>query len=269
MGAVALNIVLNLTLVQVLGYRGLALGTSIAAVANAVTLLALLRRRLDGLDLPRVFLMLAKMTVASAAMGLAAWWLHGWLAETWEGVSLLVRLVRVTASIVAGVAVLFVTARALRNPGARSRHRAGGGAPAVARPDARVRRRLLASVSRFILGRGSRMWASDDVRKIIRRDSRKNGFWIGAGIGIAAAMGICQLDNLFPCATCEGEPFHPWNAGLGPWHRWSRWVHRRWEDEGDPIRATPDLSAWPCLPQCRRQRGWVHELLWRGDVGRR
>ena len=114
MGAVALNIVLNLTLVQVLGYRGLALGTSIAAVANAVTLLALLRRRLDGLDLPRVFLMLAKMTVASAAMGLAAWWLHGWLAETWEGVSLLVRLVRVTASIVAGVAVLFVTARALR-----------------------------------------------------------------------------------------------------------------------------------------------------------
>ena len=114
MGAVALNIVLNLALVQVLGYRGLALGTSIAAVANAVTLLALLRRRLDGLDLPRVFLMLVKMTVASAAMGLAAWWLHGWLAETWEGAGLLVRFVRVTTSIAAGVAVLFAAARALR-----------------------------------------------------------------------------------------------------------------------------------------------------------
>ena len=65
------------------------------------------------------------------------------------------------------------------------------------------------------VGRGSRMWASDDVRKIIRRDSRKNGFWIGAGIGIAAAMGICQLANPGPCATYEGEPFHLWNAGLG------------------------------------------------------
>ena len=114
MGAVALNIVLNLILVEVLGYRGLALGTSIAALANAVTLLALLRRRLDGLELPRVFLVLAKMTVASAAMGLAAWWLHGWLAETWQGVGLLVRLARVMASIAAGVAVLFVAARVLR-----------------------------------------------------------------------------------------------------------------------------------------------------------
>ena len=114
MAAVALNIALNLVLVQVMGYRGLALGTSIAAIANAMTLLLLLRRRLDGLDLPRVFLMLGKMTVASAAMGLAAWWLHGWLAEAWEGVSLSLRLVRVTASIAAGVAVLFVAARALR-----------------------------------------------------------------------------------------------------------------------------------------------------------
>ena len=113
-GAVALNVVLNLILVEVLGYRGLALGASIAALANAVTLLALLRRRLDGLDLPRVLLVLAKMTVASAAMGMAAWWLHGWLAETWEGVGLLVRLARVTASIAAGVAVLFAAARVLR-----------------------------------------------------------------------------------------------------------------------------------------------------------
>ena len=114
MGAVVLNIVLNLILVQVMGYRGLALGTSIAALVNAATLLALLRRRLDGLDLPRVLLMLVKITVASAAMGLAAWWLHGWLTATWEGVGLSLRLARVTASIAAGVAVLFVAARVLR-----------------------------------------------------------------------------------------------------------------------------------------------------------
>ena len=114
MGAVALNIVLNLALVQVLGYRGLALGTSIAAVANAVLLLILLRRRLDGLDLPRVCLTLGKMVVASAAMGAVAWWFHGWLVEMWEGVSLSLRLLRVTASMAVAVAVLFVAARALR-----------------------------------------------------------------------------------------------------------------------------------------------------------
>ena len=85
LGAVALNIVLNLALVQVLGYRGLALGTSIAAVANALTLLALLRRPLGGLDLPRIVLVLIKITIAAAAMGIAAWSLHAWLAETWTG----------------------------------------------------------------------------------------------------------------------------------------------------------------------------------------
>ena len=43
--SVGLNLVLNLILVQVLGFRGLALGTAIAAVLNAVVLLWLLRRQ--------------------------------------------------------------------------------------------------------------------------------------------------------------------------------------------------------------------------------
>ena len=114
LGAVALNIVLNLALVQVLGYRGLALGTSIAAVANALTLLALLRRPLGGLDLPRIVLVLIKITIAAAAMGIAAWSLHAWLAETWTGATLVLRLVRVTTSVAAAIAVLVAVARLLR-----------------------------------------------------------------------------------------------------------------------------------------------------------
>ena len=114
LSAVALNIVLNLILVEVISYRGLALGTSIAALVNAVTLLALLRRRLNGLDLPRVLLVFAKVSVASAAMGLAAWATHDRLAEAWEGAGLVLRLGRVSASIAAGILVLIGSARLLR-----------------------------------------------------------------------------------------------------------------------------------------------------------
>ena len=112
-GAVALNVGLNLALVRVMGYRGLALGASIAALANAVTLLALLRRRLRGLDLPRVLLVLARIAAASAAMGAAAWWLHGRLAAPWGG-GFLPRPVPVAGAVAGGVLVLILAARLLR-----------------------------------------------------------------------------------------------------------------------------------------------------------
>src|SRR5215471_18067191 len=52
--AVVVNAVLNVILAGLFGYRGLALGTSIAALFNAAGLLWLLRRRLAGLDDRRV-----------------------------------------------------------------------------------------------------------------------------------------------------------------------------------------------------------------------
>ena len=114
MSAVALNLVLNVILVQIMGYRGLALGTSIVALVNAVILLALLRRRLHGLDLPRVLLVLGKVAVASAAMGAAAWMTHARLIDAWDGAGLVDRLARLSASITAGVLVLAAAARLLR-----------------------------------------------------------------------------------------------------------------------------------------------------------
>ena len=113
-GAVALNVVLNLVLVEIMGYRGLALGTSIVALANAVTLLALLRRRLHGLDLPRVLLVFGKIALASAAMGAAAWMTHERLLHAGDGAGFVIRLGQVAASIAAGVLVLGVAARILR-----------------------------------------------------------------------------------------------------------------------------------------------------------
>jgi putative peptidoglycan lipid II flippase len=70
--AVLVNAVLNLLLAPLLGYRGLALGTSIAALFNAAGLLWLLHRRLQGLQDRRVLSSLARVTVASLAMGTAA-----------------------------------------------------------------------------------------------------------------------------------------------------------------------------------------------------
>ena len=112
--AVALNIGLNLVLVRVLGYRGLALGTSVAALANALALLILLRPRLDGLDLRRVLTLVGKVSVASAAMGAAAWIVHDRLLDAWEGAAFAVRLGRLAAAIAAGLLVLVLSARLLR-----------------------------------------------------------------------------------------------------------------------------------------------------------
>ena len=112
--AVALNIVLNLILVQVMGFRGLALGTSLAAIVNAGLLLFLLRRRLGGLELDRVAATAAKITLATAAMGSAVWAIHGQLSLLAPGTSLVAQLLRVFGSIGVGVAVLITAARLLR-----------------------------------------------------------------------------------------------------------------------------------------------------------
>ena len=114
MAAVALNIALNLLLVRTLGYSGLALGTSIAAMANALALLLLLHRRLNGLDLRRVLLLLGKVAVASAAMGAAAWATHDRLLDLWDSTGFALRLGRLASSIAIGLAVLLLSARLLR-----------------------------------------------------------------------------------------------------------------------------------------------------------
>ena len=71
--SVATNLVLNLALNAVMGFRGLALGTAIAAIVNAVLLLWLLGRRLEGVEGWRVGTAFVKILIASGAMGIAAY----------------------------------------------------------------------------------------------------------------------------------------------------------------------------------------------------
>ena len=79
--SILVNLVLNIMLVRVMGYRGLALGTAIAALFNACTLLYLLNRRLGGIDGRRIGVAFGKILVASILMGVASYFAADWLAS--------------------------------------------------------------------------------------------------------------------------------------------------------------------------------------------
>jgi putative peptidoglycan lipid II flippase len=111
---VGLNVVLNITLAHVMGYRGLALGPAIAALFNAAALLWLLRRRLDGIDGDRVAVAFCKIAVASVVMAVAAWAGERFLRQAWPGTSTLWRLVRLATVVACALGVLAGVARVLR-----------------------------------------------------------------------------------------------------------------------------------------------------------
>ena len=112
-GSVGLNIALNLVLVRVMGYQGLALGTAIAALSNATVLLALLRRRLDGLEGARIADSFARIAVAAAVMGAAVWLANQWLTARWPGAGLWTQVLIVGCDLGVGLAVLGTAAQLL------------------------------------------------------------------------------------------------------------------------------------------------------------
>src|SRR5262249_10492520 len=65
---IAVNVIVSVVLVRAMGFAGLALGTSIAAIVNAAVLLWLLRARLGGLDGRRLLTTLAKVTLSATAI---------------------------------------------------------------------------------------------------------------------------------------------------------------------------------------------------------
>jgi putative peptidoglycan lipid II flippase len=111
---VLVNAALNILLVRAMGYRGLALGTSIAALFNATLLLTLLHRHLAGLEGGRVLASMLKIVVASALMGAAAYATDMWLPALVPGNGLVPQVIRLGASIGAALLVLALAAHVLR-----------------------------------------------------------------------------------------------------------------------------------------------------------
>lgn len=112
--SVLINVALNIALVRTIGYRGLAMGTAIAALFNAGVLLWLLRGRLGGVEGRRLLVAFLKIVAASLVMALAAHGAERLLHLVLPDRRLVTQLIRVFGSIGIGLAVLALAAQAVR-----------------------------------------------------------------------------------------------------------------------------------------------------------
>jgi putative peptidoglycan lipid II flippase len=114
LATIIVNLGLNLWLNSIYSFKGLALGTAIAANLNAGLLMYLLSRRLGGGDFPRILVTFAKTCVAAAAMGVAAYYAEVWLHGIFSQPAFLHRLIRVGGAIGIALGVLAASAQLLR-----------------------------------------------------------------------------------------------------------------------------------------------------------
>ena len=112
--SVIVNIALNVTLVRYMGYRGLALGTSLTAILNALLQLFLLRREIHGIGGSRIAASFARVVAAATAMGVVTWLAQRWMIELVPGESLLNQMIRLLVTIVASLGTLAAVAQVLR-----------------------------------------------------------------------------------------------------------------------------------------------------------
>ena len=105
---VVVNATLNVILVRVMGYSGLALGTSLAAIFNALVLLIVLRRNLGGINDARLAGSLARIAAASMVMGAGAIFAERMLLQWLPGDAIVIQILRLGGAI--GFALLVLAA---------------------------------------------------------------------------------------------------------------------------------------------------------------
>jgi len=115
-GSVLLNVALNVTLVPTMGYRGLALGTSMTAILNAAIQMFLLRREIHGIGGTRIAASFARVMAASSVMGVVTWAVHQLMLSQLPGTSLVMQIIRLLTTIIAALVALAGVAQALRIP---------------------------------------------------------------------------------------------------------------------------------------------------------
>jgi putative peptidoglycan lipid II flippase len=113
-GVIVVNAIASVLLVRAIGFEGLALGTSIAAIANAGTLVWLLRRRLNGLDGRRLAVTFTKVTASAVVMGVAAVAIQQAMDRGGPALTTGAQVVRLAASIGGALAALAAMAKLLR-----------------------------------------------------------------------------------------------------------------------------------------------------------
>jgi putative peptidoglycan lipid II flippase len=113
-GSVVVNVALNLALVRVMGYRGLALGTAITAIVNASVQLLLLRREISGLEGSRIAASFARTLLAAAVMGTVTVIAGSTTGQLIPGESFTAQAARVLIIITVSIAALIAAAQVLR-----------------------------------------------------------------------------------------------------------------------------------------------------------
>jgi putative peptidoglycan lipid II flippase len=105
--AVALNLLFNWVFTFQLGWghRGLAFSTGCIATCNFLLLYALMLRQLHGLETPRMLMLLAKLTVACAALATVCAASSHWLLGDWQTEALWFKICALLGTIVAGASV--------------------------------------------------------------------------------------------------------------------------------------------------------------------
>jgi putative peptidoglycan lipid II flippase len=112
--AIAVNIAASLALVRVMGFTGLALGTSIAAMANGAALMWMLRTHLGGIDGRALAGAAVRILVAAGVMAVAAGFASRESAAIVPGAGIAPQAARLVISIGSALAVLAVAAKLLR-----------------------------------------------------------------------------------------------------------------------------------------------------------
>jgi putative peptidoglycan lipid II flippase len=107
--SIATNFVMNWMLVGVLQEKGLALSTSTVALLNFALLYFVMQRRIHGIEGRKTVAAVAKILLASAAMG-ASCWLASKGIYQFVGDNQLARMINVVVSVATGAGVFYVVA---------------------------------------------------------------------------------------------------------------------------------------------------------------
>ena len=111
--SIAGNVILSVSLVGLMGFQGLALATSLAAIGNGGLLIVLLRHHLHGIHGRHLAMVMMKVLTAGAAMGVAAWGIQYMMATWVPGDRVAAQCAQVGAAIAGGLAVLAAAAKLL------------------------------------------------------------------------------------------------------------------------------------------------------------
>src|SRR5512136_981079 len=108
--SIGLNLVLNVSLMWVIGYLAFPLSTTLAAILNVAILYTLLPRKVGPIELGPLAGYAGKLAVASVAGGGAAWAVNR-IVVTQIGVSFLATLASLVIAGLVGLAVFFAVSR--------------------------------------------------------------------------------------------------------------------------------------------------------------